>query len=134
MTDVKLSSKQHEDLPIIKDMMAPEPFYLGLDEGIRFPVRVLHAHGFETCQSCQGGSGHAYDWPTIDMSAGADDAAGFGALKVLQDYGLDVQSVSIVWPIRHGLPYEKLWRITFWRSMAERAKEQPTFVFGYRAQ
>lgn len=36
--------------------MMPDSWYLKLDRGIRFAVRVLHARGFETCQSCQGGA------------------------------------------------------------------------------
>ena len=37
----------------------------GLDRGIRHSVLVLRSQGIETCQSCQGGSGHSYlgEWP-----------------------------------------------------------------------
>lgn len=118
----------------IRDMMAPEDWYQTLDTGIRFAVRVLHANGFETCQSCQGGKGHAYGQPTVDMVATADDAQGFGALAALQSYGLPVDSISIFWNICNGLPYEKLWRITFRKSMEDRANDGPMFVYGYRAQ
>jgi hypothetical protein len=117
----------------LRDMMMPEEFYQGLDPGIRFAVRVLHAAGFETCQSCQGGQGHSYDYPTVDLIAGAEDAVGFGALRALQAYGLDVAKVSLVWPIRHGLPYEKLWRIELNRMHEHRANEQPNFIFRYQA-
>ena len=119
----------------------PGKWYGQLDEGIRFAVRVLHARGFETCQSCQGGAdpkrprrGHAYDRPTVDMVATADDAWGFAALSALQDYGLPVRDVSIVWSIKNGLPHEKLWRITFWKPMNERAGEIPMFIYSYKAQ
>jgi uncharacterized membrane protein len=118
----------------IRDMMAPERFYQQLDSGIRFAVRVLHAAGFETCQSCQGGRGHAYDRPTIDLVASGDDATGFGALEALQSYGLQVAEVAIVWPVRNGLPYEKLWRVVFTKTMEARANHKPSFVFGYLAQ
>ena len=40
-----------------RTMLKEEAFYQGLDDGIRFAVRVLHAAGFETCQSCEGGPG-----------------------------------------------------------------------------
>lgn len=116
------------------DKMMPEAFYQGLDVGIRFAVRVLHAAGLETCQSCQGGEGHAYDRPSVDLIAQGDEAIGFGALHALRDYGLPVADVSIVWPIRHSVPYEKLWRITFTTTMDDRADEHPIFVSGYRAQ
>lgn len=107
--------------------------YSNLDKGIRFAVRVLHARGIETCQSCQGGVGHAYSEPTVDLVAASDDALGFAALSALQSYGLPVSCVSIVWPVRHGLPFEKLWRITFFKTMEDRADEVPMFVYGYRA-
>jgi hypothetical protein len=117
----------------IRDKMWPDASYKSLDVGIRFAVHVLHAGGFDTCQSCQGGKGHAYDQPTVEMIAGADDALGFGALKVLQAYGLPVRDVAILWPVQHGLPYEKLWRITFFKTMEDRADEVPIFIHCYRA-
>jgi hypothetical protein len=113
--------------------MEPEAFYRGLDPGIRFAVRVLHAAGFETGQSCQGGSGHAYGVPTVEIVAQGDDAIGFGALAALQSYGLPVDEIAIVWPIRHGIPYEKNWRITFSKTMESRADDRPIFEWGYRA-
>lgn len=106
--------------------------YGGLDAGIRFAVRVLHAAGFETCQSCQGGEGHAYPEPSIEMVATGDDARGFGALDALRQYGLPVSAVAIVWNIANGHPFEKLWRITFSRTMEDRADEVPLFIRSYR--
>ena len=117
-----------------RDMMWPEASYRSLDPGIRFAVRVLHANGFETCQSCQGGKGHAYDEPTVEMVAEAACATGFGALAVLQTYWLPVNAVALVWPVRNGLPYEKLWRLTFFKTMEDRADETPSFVYGYQAR
>jgi len=110
--------------PIRTKMWAAKD-YAGIDAGVRFAVRLLHAHGMDTCQSCQGGKGHAYLEPTVDMVAGGDDADGFQALAALTSYGLPVSTVSLTWNIRHGLPYEKLWRITFSRAMPERADEIP---------
>jgi hypothetical protein len=107
--------------------------YAGLDPGIRFAVRVLHAAGFDTCQSCQGGRGHSYDQPTVEMTAGSDDAQGFGAVAALQQYGLPIRDLSIIWPMRHGLPFEKNWRITFFKTMEDRADAQPMFIHGYKA-
>ena len=125
----------------IRNKMMPPGWYDGLDKGIRFAVRILHAHGFETCQSCQGGAdpsrpdrGHAYDHPTVDMVATGNDAWGFAALATLQDFGLKVRDISILWNVQNGLPYEKLWRITFWETMEARADEVPMFVWGYQAQ
>lgn len=115
----------------MNNVMASEDFYRQLDAGIRFPVRILHAAGFDTCQSCQGGVGHSYPDPTIDLVARGDDANGFGALDALRDYGLPVSTVAIVWNIQNGLPFEKLWRITFVKSMEDRADEEPIFIYGY---
>jgi hypothetical protein len=131
-----LKSKKKTNLPVIpiRDMMWPDESYKGLDAGIRFAVRVLHAAGFETCQSCQGGKGHAYDQPTVEMVSTGDDAEGFGALAALQSYGLPVADIAIRWPIRNGLPYERLWTITFRKPMEDRANDKPGFVYGYRAQ
>lgn len=124
---------KNKALPI-RDMMMPESFYQALDAGIRFAVRVLHAAGgIETCQSCQGGKGHSYDRPTVDLIAGHSDAIGFRALAALTDYGLPVADVAILWNIQNGLPYEKLWRITFRKTMEDRANDKTVFVNGYRA-
>ena len=124
----------------LRDMMMPESFYQGLDPGIRFAVRVLHAAGFETCQSCQGGPdpsrpdrGHAYDHPSVDLVTTSTDAKGFGALYALYEYGLPVWQVSIVWSVKNGLPNEKLWRIEFSKTMEDRANDKPMFIHGYRA-
>jgi hypothetical protein len=82
---------------ILRDMMMPPDWYEKLDKGIRFPVRVLHAAGgIETCQSCEGGKGHAYEVPSIDFIARGQDSTGFKALAALNDYGLPVREVSIV--------------------------------------
>jgi hypothetical protein len=118
----------------IRDHMWPDADYAGLDPGIRFAVRVLHAAGIETCQSCQGGEGHAYDVPTVEMVSTGDDAQGFAALAVLQQYGLPVADVSIKWPILHGLPYERLWVVTFFETMEDRADDKPMFINSYRCQ
>ena len=116
----------------VRDHMWPDASYEGLDRGIRFAVRVLHAAGFDTCQSCQGGKGHSYDEPTVEMVATGDDSRGFGALDALRSYGLPVSAVALVWPCQNGAPYEKNWRITFSQTMEDRADEIPMFISCYR--
>jgi hypothetical protein len=55
-------------------------------------------------------------------------------VAALQDYGLPLRDLSIVWELnKNGQPYEKLWRITFWKTMPERADETPIFVRAYRS-
>lgn len=108
--------------------METDKWYSGLDDGIRFPVRVLHARGIETGQSCQGGDGHAYDHPTVDL-LGATPGAGFAALAALTEYGLRVRDVALLWTVDKDLPSESFWRITLWQAWPERANEKPMFVW-----
>jgi len=121
------------DLVPWRTHMLGEDFYAGLDAGIRLAVRVIHAAGIDTCQSCQGGEGHAYDQPSIDLCASGHDARGFAVLSALTDYGLDVAELQLVWNVKNGLPYEQLWRVTLVRAYPERAEERPIFVHGYQA-
>lgn len=118
----------------IKDMMMPEGFYQKLDKGIRFAVRVLHAKGFETCQSCQGGKGHCYNNPTIDLISSGDDSWGFAAISALQDYGIIVTDISLHWSVRNGFPYDRIWRIELANTLEERAEQTPIFIHGYISQ
>lgn len=108
----------------------PDSWYANLDDGIRFPVRVLHAAGLETCQSCQGGDGHDWPAPGVDIVSAGGDAAGFAALAALITYGIDVLEVTLRWGIVDGLPTERVWRVTFRRAYPERAGEKPGFVMG----
>jgi hypothetical protein len=106
--------------------------YSGLDVGIRFAVRVLHARGIETCQSCQGGDGHAYDYPTVDLPAPVRGAQGFEAVSLLAQYGLPVQRVALVWDLDdRALPYAVCWRVELREAAPERADAEVGFVFSY---
>lgn len=122
----------HEKMQMpLHDNVWPDDSYKGIDAGIRFAVRVLHAAGIDTCSSCQGGKGHSYDQPTVEIVATADDAKGFEALAALQAYGLPVADVAIRWPVRNGLPYDKLWRITFCETMEDRADDKLMRIRSY---
>lgn len=109
-----------------------DKWYAGLDDGIRFPVRVLHAQGIETGQSCEGGDGHAYDRPTIDL-LGYTPGAGFAAFAALTAYGLRVRDIAVLWSADKDILGENFWRITLWQSWPERAEEKPLFVWSYSA-
>src|SRR5690348_7335190 len=85
-------------MPLWTKMWVPE-HYEGLDPGIRFAVKVLHANGIETGQSCEGGDGHAYDRPTVDLAGGVDGSEGFAALHYLSQYGLPVQDIAMLWDV-----------------------------------
>ncbi len=117
----------------MRSKMQTEDWYSGLDPGIRFAVRVLHARGIDTGQSCEGGPEHSYDHPTVDLAEGSDQRPGFAALAELETYGLRVRDISLVWPVRHGLPTDCFWRITLCQSWPVRADEQPMFVWSYEA-
>lgn len=117
-----------------RDKMMPEAWYQQLDPGIRFPVRVLHAQCLLTSQSCQGGEGHSYQEPTVDLVDNGT-AEGMLALAALGAYGLDVMELSLVWDVQHWLPHgERIWRVTLRRAWPERADDKPNFVYGVQAR
>lgn len=116
-----------------RSLVESDTWYAGLDSGIRFPVRVLHAKGIHTGQSCEGGEGHSYDRPTIDL-AGNGDGAGFAACAALEEYGLRVRDVGLLWTVDRGLISDTFWRITLWQQWPARANEIPIFEWRYRAR
>lgn len=106
-----------------------DEWYEGIDPGIRFAVRVLHAKGIHTGQSCQGGEGHCYEYPTVDLwGQPLSDYAGFAALAALADYGIEVRAVSFEWRIS---PPEAFWRIELVAPLHERADDRPSFAWSY---
>jgi hypothetical protein len=113
-------------------LVVSDAWYQQLDEGIRFAVRVLHARGIQTGQSCQGGPGHSYEDPTVDVSGGGR-FDGWAALAALEEYGLRVSNVSLVWTVRDGLVDDTFWRLTLRRAWPERADEAPIFAWNYHA-
>jgi hypothetical protein len=122
----------------MKTMMMPDEWYTEkrqdhlIDLGIRFPLRVLHAAGVSTNQSCEGGNGHAYHVPTIDL----DDEEGTGlvAVAALRRYGIEVSALSRLWLITDGMPSQApIWRVELRRAYPERADDVPMFVHGYVA-
>jgi hypothetical protein len=131
--DLTNASARDLEFGPFRDHLRSEEFYAALDLGIRFAVYVLHAAGIDTSQSCQGGEGHAYHRPTIEIAAGDHCVEGFAALAALEAYGLHVSEVALAWPVQHGMPYEKNWRIELAASCEERADEIPGFIAAYRA-
>lgn len=79
-----------------------------LDVGIIRIVRILKEEGIETQQSCEGGEGHSYDWPSVDVSGQP-----WRALDLCNTYGLPVHQISELHRIEQGNPVEHFWRLEF---------------------
>src|ERR1051325_803363 len=89
-----------------------QPRPLTLDRGIARAVDVLRAAGVETCQSCEGGAGHAFPEPTIEFYG--TSAAGWFALKVCLDHGFPVKQLRRFWCVQEtNIPTGPYWAITF---------------------
>ena len=87
-----------------------------IDVGIRQAVKLLQEHNIETCESCEGGRGHAYPEPTVAFYGRPE--AGWRALSVCIAYGLPVQSLRRVWDVlEEHEPTGAHWEIVFWRRM-----------------
>ena len=86
-------------------------FYSELDKGIAHYVRILAESGIETCQSCEGGKGHAYPEPTVDFMGSQQDA--WKAYSVARTYGLPVSELRQIWRIQDDVPTGPLWSIIF---------------------
>lgn len=84
-----------------------------LDPGIRDAVAALRSWDLPTCQSCEGGDGHAYKRPTVDVLADEDlELEGRYVLSVALEAGLPVRDFGISWTVRDGEAVEPVWRIT----------------------
>jgi hypothetical protein len=87
-----------------------DPQY-SIDIGIRHYVLVLRSHGIDTCQSCQGGPGHAYLEPTIEFRG--DSGEGLRAVGVAISNRLPVSELRRVWNV-HGTELDgPIWTLTF---------------------
>lgn len=83
----------------------------GLDSGVEHHVAVLRSQGIETCQSCEGGPGHAYLEPTIDFLGGK--AEGPRAVAAALAFGLPVSELRRTWRIADGEIEGPIWSMTF---------------------
>lgn len=82
-----------------------------LDDGIKKYVELLQHAGIETCESCQGGVGHAFPVPTIRFLG--DRSEGWRALAIAQQADFPLAELRRVWPILDGEPAGPVWEITF---------------------
>ena len=96
-----------EALRRAKELYFEEP----LDEGIKDIVLGLIANGVETYESCEGGKGHTYPWPTVRFTGSS--AEGLRALSVALSYGLPVSQLRRTWTIRDEAIHGPWWEMTF---------------------
>lgn len=82
-----------------------------LDVAIARTVWILRSAGVETYESCEGGAGHCYEYPTVRFHGA--QGAGWHALSVCKDYGLLVRSLSRVWDVDEGEPSGPYWQLVF---------------------
>jgi len=83
-----------------------------IDPGIRQAVQRLQEHHIETCESCEGGPGHAYPEPTVAFYGGPDE--GWRALAVCLSAGLPVFSLCRRWIVlERNEPTGPHWELTF---------------------
>jgi hypothetical protein len=82
-----------------------------LDEGISEIVITLLAHGVETFESCEGGRGHSFPWPTVRFEGASSE--GLRALSVALSYGLPVDDLRRVWGVVDGQIHGPWWEMTF---------------------
>jgi hypothetical protein len=82
-----------------------------IDKGIAHEVRVLWENGIETCESCEGGRGHAFPEPTVCFYG--QHSEGFKALAIALQHGLRVSELRRYYSIEDGEPVGPLWAMTF---------------------
>ena len=87
------------------------PPYTRIDVGIRRHVRILFENGIETCESCEGGKGHAFPEPTVCFFGGYGE--GFRALAIAMEHGLKVFELRRIYQILDGEPNGPYWTMTF---------------------
>ena len=82
-----------------------------LDRGIANAVHILRDAGIETCESCEGGEGHAFPEPTVRFFGG--QAEGYRAYAVAATRGLAVYAIRRVWSVEGGELTGPIWEMVF---------------------
>lgn len=102
----------------LKDLEAFAPEVdLPLDPGIRYAVLILRAGGVETCESCEGGPGHAFPDPTVKFFGNA--WAGYQAFAVAMTHGLPVLELRHMWDCEAGQLAGPYWELVFRPEVGE---------------
>ncbi len=84
---------------------------LPLGRAIGYAVKVLRDAGIETCESCEGGNGHAFPEPTIRFHGQRGE--GFRAVACALANGLPINELRRTWQIVDGEPQGPIWELTF---------------------
>lgn len=82
-----------------------------LDTGIAPVVHFLNEFGFETFESCEGGEGHAYPYPTVRFHG--DIGMGFRVFGLLRDRAIPMMHLARLWQVIDGEPIGPYWEISF---------------------
>jgi hypothetical protein len=93
-----------------------------MDPGIIRVVRIFTEHKIETCQSCQGGEGHAYTRPSVDLTYQPWEALG-----VASHYGIPVTRISHIWNVDPDSDEPRdspIWRIEFRPDRLSRLRDR----------
>lgn len=99
-----------------KEPSACPPVSGKIDVGIRQAVKLLREHNIETCESCEGGPGHAYPEPTVAFYGTPE--AGWRAVSICLAHGLPVLSLKRTWDfVEPNEPTGPHWEITFFKRM-----------------
>jgi hypothetical protein len=88
-----------------------EAWLATLDPGIRRYVQILDAAGIETFESCEGGSGHSFDQPTVRFFGKRGE--GFRALAVALNHDLEIRDLRRYWQVIDGEPCGPYWELEF---------------------
>ena len=92
-----------------------EPPYPEIDDGIRDAVRLVFESGDQTLESCEGGPGHGYRYPTIFFRA--PPKGNQYVLRVLREQGYEIHSCRLKQGGRKpAATTGSHWRLRLWPS------------------
>ena len=80
-----------------------------LDPLIEPAVKILNNNNITTTQSCQGGFGHAYDVPTVEIGGNFEEA--LHAVSLLITYGYKVSRLVSIMNFERNFPTELGWAV-----------------------
>ena len=81
------------------------------DADIKNVVEILQKNGVETCQSCEGGEGHAYDKPTVEFWGGIGEGARAYGIALI--HGLPVTRLIRQWNVQDKELTGPVWAMEF---------------------